>query len=477
MWNFLCGRLEKYPESLFFDDQHQYTYKDFTEKAKAVGACLQEKCAAKSKCAVLCDRGLNTALAILACWCANMIPIPMSKHYGRKHCANIIALTLPDILLTDTNDCDLFPFQYNIRNGKFIGEKPETSCDENLEDIAVILCTSGTTGTPKGVLITEDGLQKNVQKIAQYFAVDSHDKIMIARPLYHCAVLTGEFLIAIFNGLDIGFFDDKFHPQHTLQFAARHNISVICGTPTLLHHLTVFLERNVAVHFIKTIAISGECLSEKTALHIRKGFPKADIYHVYGLTEASPRVSYLPPKAFDAHPTSVGVPLEGIQVKIIDEDGTPLPANAHGHVFVNTPCLMRGYYKNKEATQKAIVDGWLNTGDLGYLDENGYLYILSRADDMIIKSGMNIYPGEVEAQATELLQIRECVVYKIQANVGQAIAMDVILNPDYKETTKKELMALLATVLPAYQMPSELNIVDALRRNASGKIVRTGRAQ
>jgi AMP-dependent synthetase and ligase family protein len=138
---------------------------------------------------------------------------------------------------------------------------------------------------------------------------------------------------------------------------------------------------------------------------------------------------------------------------------------------------MRGYYKNKEATRKAIVDGWLNTGDLGYLDENGYLYILSRADDMIIKSGMNIYPGEVEAQAAELLQIRECVVYKIQANVGQAIAMDVILNPDYKETTKKELMALLATVLPAYQMPSELNIVDALRRNASGKIVRTGRAQ
>lgn len=472
MWNFLIEKIKEHPNSLFFDDKHQYTYSEFIKRSEEVGNKLLAKCTERSKCAILCDCGLNTALAILSCWYSNMIPIPMSLHYGHKHCESILSLTQPDILLTDIENIHLFPFQYNIKNGRFVGEESKNNENDKLNDIAVIMCTSGTTGIPKGALITNNGLQKNVQKIAEYFLVNSNDRIMIARPMYHCAVLTGEFLISIFKGLDIGFFDYKFHPQYMLQFVAKHKISVLCGTPTLFHHISFFLERSGSSHCIKKIALSGECLNKKTAMQIRKNFMDTDIYNVYGLTEASPRVSFLPPKEFDAHSTSVGFPLNGIEIKIVNKDGDILPKNVQGHIFIKTPCMMKSYYNNAEATQRAIINGWLNTGDIGYIDDNGFLYVLSRADDMIIKGGMNIYPSEIEARVSGIAPIQDCVAYRLHTNVGQEIAMDIVLAPEYSLTSKKELMVLLSTVLPAYQMPSELNIVDKLRRNASGKIIR-----
>ena len=134
---------------------------------------------------------------------------------------------------------------------------------------------------------------------------------------------------------------------------------------------------------------------------------------------------------------------------------------------------MKGYYKNKRATQEAIIDGWLNTGDVGYKDQEGNLFILSRADDMIIKGGMNIYPKEIEDQIIKINQIEECVAYGKRGEVGENIAVDVVLKcSGEKLISKKELAALMSNVLPSYQMPSEINIVDTLKRNASGKIVR-----
>lgn len=473
MWTFISQKLKKYSSSNLFNEKTALTYAQVVNLSIEHGKILKIQLPQRSKCAILCGSELNCALSILACWYANMIPIPMSMNYGENHCCKIIELTQPDILITDNVNIDFFKYKYNLLSKRFIGNKTVPFYDDNMESIAIIMCTSGTTGTPKGALITQNGLKQNVKKIARYFDIDSHDKILLARPLYHCAVLTGEFLVSIYNGLDIGFFDDKYNPNNVLRFAIKNKISVLCGTPTLFNYLSTFIQRYQTEHSIKKVALSGECLSKKIAANIRKGFIKTEIYNVYGLTEASPRVSYLPSKRFDCYSESVGVPLDDIQIKIVDRDYNTLPANVHGFVMVKTPCVMKGYYKNEDATENAIINGWLNTGDIGYKDENRYLYILSRADDMIIKSGMNIYPKEIESQIVNIDQIQECVVYGVKAETGQAIVADVVLKDESKTMKKKEVMVLLSAVLPAYQMPSEINVVDSLNRNASGKIVRT----
>ena len=133
---------------------------------------------------------------------------------------------------------------------------------------------------------------------------------------------------------------------------------------------------------------------------------------------------------------------------------------------------MKGYYKDPEITNQALENDWLRTGDIGYKDGNGYLYVLSRADDMIIKGGMNIYPQEIEGALQNLTEIKECIAYGIGCGCGQTIAVDLVPSDPAKELGTKDFMKLFQKVLPAFQLPTQVNIVDTLERNASGKLIR-----
>jgi acyl-CoA synthetase (AMP-forming)/AMP-acid ligase II len=473
MWRFLYERIQVFADSAVSDHITEFNYAQFAEKAVLHGKAFQSRLPSGTKCAVLCRSGLNTALALLSCWYADLVAIPMSLHYGEKHCRAILDVTAPQIMITDGEDVFQDGFVYHIDSGRFLGTPPCLCHEEALEDVALILCTSGTTGKPKAAMITAEGLKSNVSAIARYFDIHSDDTILIARPLYHCAVLTGEFLSSFVRGLNIHFFDEKYSPAAMIDMAAKIGATVLCGTPTLFHHLSLLLGRTKVTPPVQVIALSGECLRSEIAVQIRKAFPKATIYHVYGLTEASPRVAYLPPPMFDFIPESVGIPVSGVKTSIVDpKNGKKLPANTPGLLMVKSPSIMKGYYQDAAATKRTIIDGWLNTRDIAVKDDNGYLYLLSRADDMIIKAGMNIYPKEIENAVSALPQIAEAVAYGIKSRTGQEIAVNVVLTESFGNTTVKQLLADFCDVLPSYQIPAKVNIVAALERNSSGKIVR-----
>jgi acyl-CoA synthetase (AMP-forming)/AMP-acid ligase II len=460
-------------DSRFSDDQNAYDYKHIIEAVNTHGIRLGSALRPGAKCGILCDRGLNTAVAILSCWCANMVPIPMSKSYGEKHCNAIIHLTSPDIIITDNIGACAFRYVYNMNTNNFVGETPLILIENELDDIALIMCTSGTTGTPKGAMITINGLKKNILAIADYFAITKDDAIMIARPLYHCAVLTGEFLVSLYNGLEIIFFDQSYSPARFVSYASQKKATVVCGTPTLFNHIAQFVKRHPQINSIKTIALSGECLIKEIANNIRNAFPDTNIYNVYGLTEAAPRVAYLPPEYYDEYPESVGFSLNLTEIKVIDiESGKEQPTGTSGLLMIRSPSVMKGYYKNKAKTDETIVNGWLNTRDMGYKDDNGFLYILSRTDDMIIKAGMNIYPKEIENPVNTLPEIYECMVYGVRCKNGEIIVLDVVLRDGFSEVDIKTLMIRFQTILPNYLLPAKINIVKSLPRNASGKIMR-----
>ncbi|MBR7101481.1 MAG: long-chain fatty acid--CoA ligase [Clostridia bacterium] len=203
-------------------------------------------------------------------------------------------------------------------------------------------------------------------------------------------------MLSLFKGADIVFCSEQFNPLSLIEMIKKEGITVMGGTPTLLSTVSVFVKEDDELP-LKTIAISGECMTEAAAKKIQKAFNKAKIYSVYVLTEASPRVSYLPPDLFLKHPTSVGIPLKSVRMKIVDECDNELPDNEVGELLVMGDNVMIGYYCDNAKTYKAKRNGWLHTGDLAYKDKNGLYYIKGRKVKSILTkatSTVQAFPQE-----------------------------------------------------------------------------------
>lgn len=441
IYKFLKEHMLRFRESTLRDEKEYITYGELLERAECLGKMLTHH-----KYGILCESELHTAIAVLACFYAERTGVLLSFRYGEKHNQKIIEKMQVSHLITEDGV-------------QVLSEAARE--EEDLSDVALIMSTSGTTGDPKGAMITYENLLTNLQDIMQYFDMDDTDKILIARPLYHCAVLTGEFMVSLTKGVDIVFMNSGFSPAAILKEIRQHNITVICATPTIFYYLCGIIGRCSDAISINKAVVSGECMTETVARRLSETLLSARIYHVYGLTEASPRVSYLPPELFHEHPLSVGLPLQSVQIKI--EDGELLVAGKN---------IMKGYYNNPEATGKVIRDGWLHTGDIAQMDAQGLITIKSRKDNMIIRAGMNIYPQEIENVLRQVRQISDVLAYGMRdAAVGEKIYLKVVTDT----LSKSEIYACCCDLLPSYQLPDNIEIVDEIPKNASGKVIRSGR--
>lgn len=469
--NFINQCMKKNENSLIGDTTNPMAYSTFGGLVHKHAANLRSLLKRKAKCVVYCEHEINAALAILAVWDADMTPIPMSPNYGTVHNLSILDLTKPHLIVTDSDglieqlntDCSVYSLNTE-ENHITTSIDGEYDIDD---DVALIMCTSGTTGVPKGAMITEKGLICNIKDISKYFPISNSDRILIARPLYHCAVLTGEFIISLFRGVNIYFIDSKYNPFNILEQIKNLNITVLCGTPTLFCHITKYSQKRGYDLKLKYAAVSGECLNNEQAKEIRAAFPNTHLFNVYGLTEASPRVCYLPSDLFDDFPGAVGKPLESVQIMIVDEEGKELKCNCDGELLVKGPNVMKGYYR--KLSNDKVRNGWLYTGDIASIDDNGLLYIKSRVDDLIIKAGMNIYPKEIENEILKENCISDVLAYKIENNRGVQIGLRVILDKDFENLSLKDIYIICTQRLPEYQIPDKIEIVEFIEKNGSGK--------
>ena len=406
-------------------------------------------------CAILCSSEMAAAMALLACFAAEVTAVPLSMRYGESHCNKILDTISPDAIIMDTNG-ELTV--YKLKDSQYVLPP---------EHPALIMCTSGTTGRPKGAMLSEKNVITNVSDISDYFQMDTSDTILIARPLYHCAVLTGEFLTAIVRGANIRFYSEQFNPTKMLELIKEYGITAFCGTPTLLSIMARF-NRSNATETLRHICISGECMSAEVGLKIYETFPNCKIYHIYGLTEACPRVSYLPPEHFEEYPDCVGIPLKSVSIKILNEQGNLCHANEEGILYIKGDNVMLGYYREPEKTAKILKEGWLCTGDIAVINDVGFLKIKGRSDDLIIKSGMNIYPAEIEGTLKEDTRVKEVLVYGYRDNIGTQIGMKLAGNFSSVEEVKQ----LCMNILPSFQVPTRIELVDELPKNGSGKVIR-----
>lgn len=451
LWNYLKDHMLDNPNQCICEKGASLSFEDLVIWAEGFAKRLHGiEC-----CAILCSSEMAAAMSILACFAAEVTALPLSMRYGEAHCNKILNTINPDAIIMDTDGKITI---YKLKDSQYITPN---------ESPALIMCTSGTTGKPKGAMLSEKNIMTNVSDIVDYFAINNTDTILIARPLYHCAVLTGEFLVAIVKGTNIRFYSEQFNPAKMLELIKKYKITAFCGTPTLLSVMARF-NRGYAAQTLKHICISGECMGDEVGRKIFAAFPKCNVYHIYGLTEACPRVSYLPPEAFKYHPGCVGIPLKSVSVKILNQSGKICRKNEEGILYVKGDNVMLGYYCEPELTRKILKDGWLCTGDIALINDAGFLKIKGRNDDLIIRSGMNVYPAEIEGILKQDKRVEEVLIYGFRDCISTQIGMKIA--GDFSSI--EEIKQMCLKLLPSFQVPHIIELMDELPKNGSGKVIR-----
>ncbi|HET7875952.1 MAG TPA: long-chain fatty acid--CoA ligase [Methylomirabilota bacterium] len=349
-------------------------------------------------------------------------------------------------------------------------EAPETRVVEREDgDLAVILYTSGTTGVPKGVALSHANLESNARSAASMYELDRQDWTVAVLPLSHSYGLTVMNAGALL-GTRAALLR-WFNPEEALRTIHEFRAVGMSGVPTMWVYLLNYPDADrYDTSSMRAWGSGAAPLPVEIVEPFERKFG-GRLLEGYGLTEASPVVS--------AHRLSgvrklgsVGQPIPGVEVSIQDDHDRPLPAAEIGEVCVRGPNVMVGYYRNPDETAQTIRDGWLHTGDMGRLDEDGFLYIVERKKDLIIRGGFNIYPREVEEALYAFPKTAEAAVVGMpDPLMGEDVLAFVVLK-DGQTATAEEVMTFCETRLARFKCPKQVRFVDSLPKSPIGKILR-----
>jgi long-chain acyl-CoA synthetase len=339
------------------------------------------------------------------------------------------------------------------------------------DDDAVILYTSGTTGRPKGAELTHAGLTRNASLTARTLLnAEPDDVVMGCLPLFHVFGLTCGLNATIIGGATLTLLP-RFDPGKALDIIARDAVTIFEGVPTMyaamLHHPG---RADADVTSLRTCVSGGAALP----VEVMRGFEQAFgcvILEGYGLSETSPVASFNHPGRV-RKPGSIGIPVEGVEMRVVDADGVPLATGEIGEIAIRGHNVMKGYWGKPEATAEVLRDGWFLTGDLARMDADGYFFIVDRKKDLIIRGGYNVYPREVEEVLYEHPAVAEAAVIAIpHSELGEDVGAAVVVKPG-ASVTPAELRAFVRERVAAYKYPRHVWLVRELPKGPSGKILR-----
>lgn len=349
---------------------------------------------------------------------------------------------------------------------------PLASAPVDRSALAAILYTSGTTGAPKGVMLSHANFAANVEAIVAYLGLTGADSIVSILPFYYsygASVLHTHLAV----GARVVIEPNLVFPHLIVETLARERASGFSGVPSTY---ALLLDRVPLADYdlgaLRYLTQAGGAMAPALAARLRAALPGTALYVMYGQTEATARLTYVPPDRLDDKPGSAGVAIPGVRIAIRDEAGRELPPGADGEVWAQGPGVMSGYWNDPEASAAVLQDGWLRTGDLGRLDEDGFLFLAGRRSDMIKTGAHRVHPLDVEEAIAELAEVAEVAVVGIDdATLGQAIKAVIVpaagAAPD-ADRVKAHCRARLA----AYKIPKQVEFVAALPKTASGKIRR-----
>ncbi len=338
-------------------------------------------------------------------------------------------------------------------------------------DTAVILYTSGTTGAPKGAELTHANLTRNAEVSAGLFSLDETAITLGALPLFHSFGQTCG-MNATIRGAGCMTLIPRFDAVKALEIIARDRVTVFEGVPTMYSAMLEVPNRDGYDTSTLRVCASG---GASMPVELLRGFEAAfgcAILEGYGLSETSPVASFNQPDR-ERKVGSIGTPIPGVEMKLIDDGGDEPPVGGVGEIVIRGHNVMRGYWRNPQATAEAIdADGWLRSGDLAIVDEDGYFFIVDRKKDMIIRGGYNVYPREIEEVLYEHPAVREAAVLGIpDSSLGEEVGAAVAVR-DGVAVTEAELCEFVRERVAAYKYPRRIWFVGDLPKGPTGKILK-----
>jgi long-chain acyl-CoA synthetase len=339
------------------------------------------------------------------------------------------------------------------------------------DDTAVILYTSGTTGKPKGAELTHANLSRNAEVSSRTTCeIDADDVVLGALPLFHSFGQTVGMNASLRVGACLTLVP-KFDPGEALETMQRDKVTHFYGVPTMFGALLHHPEReSYDTSSLRTCITGGASMP----VEVLRGFEEAFgaiVLEGYGLSETSPVSSSNHPDK-ERKPGSIGTPIEGVEMRVVDEDDNPVEQGEVGEIVIRGHNIMKGYWQRPDATEEAMRGGWFHSGDMARTDEDGYFYIVDRKKDLIIRGGYNVYPREVEEVLYEHPKIREAAVVGVPHDEwGEEIGAAVVLH-EGEQLTPEEVSAYVKDRIAAYKYPRIVWFLDDLPKGPTGKILK-----
>ncbi len=361
--------------------------------------------------------------------------------------------------------------------GMLMANQPPTfpTAQTNADDTAVILYTSGTTGQPKGAELSHLNMVLNARLSDTMYTAETNDVHLVVLPLFHSFGQTVQMNAGFYNGATISLLP-RFDPDAVLGIMQRDNVTFFAGVPTmywaLLNHPGADKYDLDKISKNLRYSVSG---GAAMPVEVMKAFDEkfqVNILEGYGLSETSPVASF---SRIDRErkPGSVGLPVWGVDIRIVDEEDDDVPQGELGEIVIRGHNVMKGYYKKPEATAAAFRNGWFHTGDIGRFDEDGYIYIVDRVKDMIIRGGFNVYPREIEETLVAHPDVSLAAVIGIPHDQYGEEIKAFIVRKEGAQATEEEIKAWAKENMAAYKYPRHIEFRDTLPMNATGKILKT----
>lgn len=427
----------------------------------------------------------NNTWQWVVCYLATMrvgaIAVPMNNRLAPAQVGDLVELLGAHVALSDDGHVamfgacteidvysitgDLSPSFFDLRLSSELPEMPVAAED------AVISFTSGTTGIPKGAVITHDALRKAVQVYADLLDETSSPSTLIVAPLFHNTGFVDQLCTMILRGgrSDLLL---RYRTQAAVEACCRRPVTFVTAVPSVLRMMMTAEGADAIFGSAQLVLFGGSPMPAPWSLEMHERWPALLLIHGYGLTEFTSCCTLLPADMILMHGDSIGYPADGVELRLVDEDGRDVPDGTTGEIWVRGHTRMREYWRRPDATAEKIVGDWLRTGDLAERRELGLLYHVGRRDDVINRGGEKILPSFIEAVMAKIPEVAQAVVFAVPHPVLQNSVLAALEPRPGNAVDVPALLDFLRSQLPGYAVPETIIVSNDLPRTASGKLDR-----
>ncbi len=482
---------------VIFIDDRSISYRDFLERVDRMARGLELMGLVQGdKIALICPNSFEFVQSVFAISKLGAITVPINTMLKNEEYRYILSDCGAKVLITSSKFTkevsDLCETIDSLSHTIWIDKAPKEDVshlllDEilsdhlhthspspsQLDDTAVIFYTSGTTGHPKGAMISNRNLFSNLIGAKERFDLSGRDRFIVYLPMFHSFTFSIMVMLPFYIGGSFVIIPSILPFSTIIKQTLLKRVTIFMGVPDIYNAL---IRAKLPWYFlwfnsIRCFISGGSALSEDTLNRFRSTFKRATMLEGYGLSECSPAVAINP---LEKQKTlSVGLPLYGYEVKIVNDEMVELPIGEAGELIVRGDCVMQGYLNNPSATEETIQNGWLRTGDIAKVDNEGYVYIVDRIKDLIISKGINIYPRQIEEQMMLLPQIKLAAVIGVNdPHSGEVPIAFVELEEGYEDTTQAFIKSHLKEHLAAFKIPKTITVVESLPKTATGKVLK-----